>query len=89
VQNLGPPLVTAIDKKATPIVKLLLDAGADPMRGLEAATLSDNLEAAELCLEYGADPLQAERCHSMMVSDPSIMVNAISSEMKKLLNEWK
>jgi ankyrin repeat protein len=83
------PLLTAVNKKATSILKLLLDAGADPMHGLEAATSCNNLEAAELCLEYGADPVQAEQYQSVRLSDPGIMVDEMSSEMKNLLSEWK
>jgi hypothetical protein len=64
---------------STAAVKFFLEAGADAMQGLDCAVLRANLEAAQLCLEYGADPIAAEENASI----------DIGSEMQDLLNAWK
>lgn len=59
--SMGNTLIVALlaqqkfEYPTTPAIELLLEAGADATEGYLLAVQNDNLEAAEICLKYGAD----------------------------------
>lgn len=78
----------AIKHKNASVLKLLLDAGADASKSLAVAITKDYLEGARLCLEYGGD-IAAGEVRDKMVAGFGDSYTGMSSEMRKLLDEWK
>jgi hypothetical protein len=86
--KIGHACEFAIKYQNPPAVKLLLDAGADPSEGLGNAITSDYFEGAQLCLEHGGDIAIGE-ARDKMVAGLGGRYTGMSSEMRKLLDEWK
>lgn len=82
-----------------PAVEPLLAAGADATQGLiTAVTLrepedeEDNLKAIKLCLEYGADPVEAEKADAADVAEEQGEedgYSGMSSQKKSILEDYK
>jgi len=79
----------AIEEEQAPALKILLEAGADCSKGLPGAVTQNFPEGAELCSQYGADPADGERYDKELADDPHCMYKGMTSEMRKLLDEWK
>jgi hypothetical protein len=71
-----------------PAVKLLLDAGADPSEVLGVAVNSDNLEIAAIYLEHGGD-VAAGEARDKFKAGFGGTYTGLSSEMRKLLDQWQ
>lgn len=82
------PYTYAIKNKNAFALMLLLDAGVDASKSLASAILKDYLEGARLCLEYGGDIAVGE-ARDKMVAGISGNYTGMTSEMRKLLDEWE
>jgi hypothetical protein len=80
-------LHTAIYEQQGPALKLLLEGGGRSTESLGIAITEDFLEGAELCLQYGANPANGELYEEELRQTGAY--DDMTSEMRKLLDEWK
>lgn len=86
--DIGSSWGIAIQKQNTPALKILLKAGADASEALGYAITDDYLKGAQLCLEHGADIATGE-ARDKMVTGFGGMYTGMSTEMRKLIDQWK
>lgn len=86
--EIGGACGTAIMEKNAPALRLLLEAGGDASEALGSAIHKDYLEGAEISLEYGGEIAVGEE-HNRFVASLGGRYSGMSSEMRKLLDQWK
>jgi hypothetical protein len=81
----------AIRWKRHAVLAVLLDEGkGDVDDALEYAVQRDDMAAAEMCLEHGADPVAAEKYSDWMAGENGkVKAEEMGSDMRSLLAVWK